>query len=398
MKAKQKIIIVVASYIVAIIILFWGTNLYIDNKTRKLWAQASERFDDFFRNQNQFVDTEYSNARLNYSQAQLPTRMSLFAEDWDEKYSDIYKFFKIDGGGWQLFVSGRFGGYTMYLYNIYPSYVGYRRQENSYMYNWIPSVENCVDEAYDFWVSNSKSNYIDFFQKGNKNRIYDLIRDIPNEYFDWYHNSNYGSLGNGENDGGYMYNGYYKVFAGRTNYQTYEIKRLNDVIDSDKKNRLIVGGIILTAILICFLIPLIVRNNRDEKKKREHEEEYEKKKKEPIYDKLMNLCNPANFMNPYDKEKVEKANSIYEQLMKTSSFDIETLKKLRQQAIDELNLNFINVEYLQDLKSKCSPERFLNPYNADKVRIANEIYNKLTANENNIEVLEELEEEIKENL
>jgi len=74
------------------------------------------------------------------------------------------------------------------------------------------------------------------------------------------------------------------------------------------------------------------------------------------------------------------------------------LKRLRQQAIDELNLNFINVEYLQDLKSKCNPKRYLQPYDAEKVRVANEIYKRLIDNENNIQVLEEIETEIKEKL
>ena len=402
MNVKQKILIVAAIYVVAIIVLFWGTNLYIDKKSERLWKQASERFDNFFRNQNQFVDTEFSNVRINYSQTQLPAKPSTsllpyLAQEWDEKYSDIYRYFTINGGGWQLFIASKINSGTMYIANIYPSSVGYRRQENSYLYSWIPSVEDCVNEAYDFWVNNPKSNYIDTYQKGNKNRINDLIRDVPNEYFDWYHVDNYGSLGDTEN-AGYMFNGYYKVFSGRTNYQTYEIKRLYDVIDSDKKNRLIIGGIILTTILMCFLIPLLIQNNRNEKKKKEREEEYEKRKNESIYDKLADLCNPAKFMNPYDKEKVEKANSIYEQLMKTSSYDIKTLKRLRQQAIDELNLNFINVEYLQDLKSKCNPKRYLQPYDAEKVRVANEIYKRLIDNENNIQVLEEIETEIKEKL
>jgi len=402
MKVKQKILIVVASYVAAIIVLFWGTSLYIDKKTVKLRTEATERFEICFKNQNQFVDTEYSNMRINYSQTHPPTRPSSdflrnLAQDWDEKYSDIYRYFKINSGGWQLFVASKINYNTMYIANIYPTSVGYRRQDNSYMYSWIPSVEDCVKEAYDFWVSDPKSNYIDTYQKGNKNRINDLIRDVPNEYFDWYHFDNYGSMGNSE-DAGYMYNGYYKVFSGRTNYQTYEIKQLYDVIDSDKKNKLLTGGIILTVILMCFLIPLLIQNNRNEKKKKECIEEYEKRKNESIYDKLADLCNPAKFMNPYDKEKVEKANSIYEQLMKTSSYDIKTLKKLRQQAIDELNLNFINVEYLQDLKSKCNPKRYLQPYDAEKVRVANEIYKSLIDNETNIQVLEEIETEIKEKL
>ena len=195
-----------------------------------------------------------------------------------------------------------------------------------------------------------------------------------------------------------MYNGYYKVFIESTKWRTYAIERHEEAIKSDNKNRLIVGGIISSVLFLCILIPLIVKGIRNENKKREQKEEYEKKINETIYDKLNNLCNPANFMNPYDKEKVEKANAIYEQLMNIDSSDIETLKKLRQQAIDELNINFINAEYLQNLKLKCNPERFLNPYNAEKVRVANEIYNKLLVNENNIDILEEIEKEIKDKL
>ncbi len=394
MKVKQKILIVVASYIVAIIALFVGTNSYIDKKSIRLWNQAQECFDNFFRNQNMFVDTEYSNQRMTYSQTQLPEKRTLFAEDWDEKYSDIFRFFKINGG-WQLFVAKKIGYGTMCIYSIYPSYVGYRRQESSYMYDWIPPVQDCVNEAYEFWISNPKSNFTDSYQKGSKNRINDLIRDVPNEYFNWHNNSDYKSVLGNEELIGYMYNGYYKVFYGRAYYQTYEIKKLYDVIENDKKEKLIIGGAILTVVLMCFLIPLVFRHNRSEKKKRENAIKYEKKKNEPIYDKLKDLCNPAKFMNPYDKEKVEKANSIYEQLMKTSSYDIKTLKILRQQAIDNLNLNFINIEYLQDLKSKCNPQRFLQPYDAEKVRVANELYKKLIDNEGNIEILEEIEKEIK---
>ena len=355
------------------------------------------------------MDTRYANSTVKYSQTVNPEvkPSTFFSEDllgsWNEKHADIYRYFKIDAmyDGWNLFVAKKLYPTTMVIYYIYPSYVGYRKQESSYMYNWIPSVEDCINEAYDFWINNTKSQFIDYYQKGNKNRVKDLISDLPNEYFGW--NLNTDKIQPAYTEGkigtmGYMYNSYYKVFIESTKWETYEIERQDEVIAKDKKDRIITGGVILTLVLMCFLIPLIIQNMRNEKRKREHEQEYERKKKEHIYDKLKNLCNPAKFMNPYDKEKVEKANSIYEQLMNTSYSDIVSLKKLRQQAIDELNLNFINVEYLQDLKSKCNPERFLNPYNAEKVRIANELYKKLIDNENYIEILEEVEKEIIEKL
>jgi len=412
MKTKRKILIVIIGYIVAIIALILGTNYYIENKTKKLWLQASERFENFFRNQDQFVDTRYANRTVRYSQTTNPETkpQTFFSEDlletWNEKHADIYKYFKIDPmydgyDGWNFFVAKKLYLYTMVIYQIYPSYVGYRKQKNSYMYNWIPSVETCVNEAYEFWTNNSKSQYIDYYQRGNKNRIEDLIRNVPNEYFGWnldkdkiqpvFTEGEIGTMG-------YMYNNYYKVFIESTKWETYEIERRDDAIESDKYQRIIIGGIILTVILLGFLMPLIIQNMRFEKIKREHDEEYERKKNEPIYEKLKNLCNPANFMNPYDKQKVEIANSIYEQLMKINPSNIDALKGLREKAMNELELNFINAEYLQHLKEQCNPERYLVPYNAEKVRIANEMYQKLIENENNIDILEEVEKEIKEKL
>lgn len=406
MKIELKVFIVIISYIVAIIALFWGTNFYIENKTNKFWFQIEESFENFFRNQHKFVDTGYANRTVKYSQVSNPEAKPFLKNDldsWNEKHFDIYKYFKIDDthNGWNLFVATAYAGYYIVIYYIYPSYVGYRKQENSYIHEWIPSVETCINEAYDFCINNPQSQYIDYYQRGNSNRILDLIRNSQNEYFHWNPSKDKIQLSSTEGKigtMGYMYDSYYRVFMESTKWETYEIERQNDVIESDKKNRKITGGVILTLVLLCFLIPMIIQNMRNEKKKREHEQEFEKKKKEPIYDKLKGLCNPANFMNPYDKEKVEKANYIYEQLMKTNSSDIEALKKLRRQAIDELNLNFINLEYIQDLKSQCNPERFLVPYDAEKVRIANEIYKKLIDNENNIDILEEVEKEIKENL
>jgi len=103
-------------------------------------------------------------------------------------------------------------------------------------------------------------------------------------------------------------------------------------------------------------------------------------------------------MNPYDERKVEKANLIYEQLMKTSSSDLEFLKELRKQAIQELGISFIAEEYIERLKVQCNPQRFMEPYNAEKVQIANTLYNKLLKNESDVEILEAIETEINEHL
>jgi hypothetical protein len=309
-------------------------------------------------------------------------------EEWNEKFSDVYKFFKIEyygNNGWQLQVAEHYSHGTMILYDVYTSYVGYRKQDYSYMYDWIPDEETCIDEAYDFWVTDSKSQYIDFYAKGNNNKVDNLIDDVINEYYTWYPKDHVqpafieGKIGTA----GYMYNGYYKVFTETTKYTTYEIEKRTGAIIEDKIRIFAIGGVILTIIFICVLTPIIRRRRREEKKRNE-----------PLFDKLKNKISPANFMSPYDDTKVEKANLLFEKLMKINPSDLDSLREVRRQAMSQLGINFISEEYLEDLRAKCNPQRFMEPYNAEKVRLANTLYNRLITNENDIEILEEIEKEV----
>jgi len=406
---KKKIIITTLSYMFSIVILVGFTYLYINHKDNTLREQAYNTFDIFFKNQNKYIDTQFSGRRIKYSLSSNPEKKpvknefntnpignfkSLYESDmdeWNDKFSDIYKFYKIDetNDGWQLFVAEKEGYGTMILYSIYPSWVGYKKQESSYMYNWLPAVETCVNEAYDFWTNNSKSNFFEFYKKGNESLVYDLISNVRNEYYNWYGKDKIqpafieGKIGTA----GYMHNGYYKTFIEVTKYSTYEIEHDEQAVKNDRNHLLLIGGIILTAIFLCFIIFFSIVNNRKEKLKAE-----------PLLNKLKKKCNPANFMDPYDEIKVEKANIIFEELTKTNSSDIEALKTIRKRAIEELGVNFINNEYIEELKAKCSPQQFLEPYNAEKVRIANIIFNKLINNMDDVEILEEIEKEIKEKL
>jgi DNA polymerase I-like protein with 3'-5' exonuclease and polymerase domains len=61
---------------------------------------------------------------------------------------------------------------------------------------------------------------------------------------------------------------------------------------------------------------------------------------------------------------------------------------------EELDVKFIDSEYIEALKAKCSPAQFMDPYDAEKVSIANKIYAKLMNNLEDIEALEEIEKEI----
>ena len=45
---------------------------------------------------------------------------------------------------------------------------------------------------------------------------------------------------------------------------------------------------------------------------------------ESLYAELKIKCNPNKFMVPYDKERVSQANELYRQLMETSPQNVET--------------------------------------------------------------------------
>lgn len=50
------------------------------------------------------------------------------------------------------------------------------------------------------------------------------------------------------------------------------------------------------------------------------------------------------------------------------------INSLIQKCIDELEISFIDSVSLEELKRQANPERFMNPYDAEKVQIANDLF------------------------
>lgn len=120
----------------------------------------------------------------------------------------------------------------------------------------------------------------------------------------------------------------------------------------------------------------------------------QKKLKSTLHYKLLTACNPSNFLKPYNKELVDKANLLYQQVSSTSPNDEKRLKELRSTAVDELGVNFIDINELNELKKKCDPSLFMKPYNPDKISKANEFYAILTSKDLTIDKLEQIKEEV----
>lgn len=183
----------------------------------------------------------------------------------------------------------------------------------------------------------------------------------------------------------FMFNDFYKVYVGMTPPVEYWIQRKPWHPEVKERNRLYLWwGVGLTVLMLSFLIPCIYVENKKKKSARED-----------LYEKLKRLCNPSNFMKPYNKERVDKANSIYQTILDTARYDTTKLMELQRQAFLELGVSMIDETRLDELKKKVNPQNFMNPYDAEKVALANELYSRITKAGLTYEEFVEIEKESK---
>lgn len=245
----------------------------------------------------------------------------------------------------------------------------------------MTSVTKAVNDAFEFYTTDQRSSYHETFEKGSVERAWSAIYAAQNEYyyisedetprfrregyplFEKYSSKKYQPF-----QIGYMYNGFYKVFIASTAPKTWTIKKFDWEPDKkDRKELWIFWTIVLTVLLFIVIIPLWLIDNKKQKVKNES-----------LYDRLKRLCYPANFIKEYDKKKVDAANIIYKKLSEISVDDKDILEDLELQAIKELGISLIDAEKLAELKDKVNPKNYMNPYNAEKVAIANELYSILS--------------------
>lgn len=111
-----------------------------------------------------------------------------------------------------------------------------------------------------------------------------------------------------------------------------------------------------------------------------------------IYDslsaELKTKCNPANFMNPYNFEKVKIANDIYSSIEPCES-DLKKLKELRTRAELELGIIFSTEKLYRDLTALLNPANFIG--DREKLDLANELYHQVVIHANDLQTLEYIE-------
>lgn len=442
MKTKSIIIIIVCVYAAAMVYtLGWGVESYINNKIYKESDYISDQLNNFFYTKNKkFYDVIYSNRDVESEKTSMPKKPTLKSagsfyhndtlrtlmneqyqkdyaenlEEWNERFGAVKEMFLLKywseenskaKNGWCLGCIEYYGmsentynkyEYTIWVTTIFPYAVGYF--DKTYYYR--PSVKDAVESAFDFWTNGDNSSYKEEFRRGSFDDFFSKMYDISAEcrYFHFnreskptharYYNgttlfnqplkppltSSYGGRTEDEEkyentplDDGYMWNDYYKVYNAHTHPRYYSFVKEQWAIDSDKESLRIKWSIGLTIIMLATIIPLIIT----EKKK-------EKLQSETLYDKLKRLCNPSNFMKNYDKEKVDAANEIYQNLLQTSPDNKETLDEIQKQAIERLKINLIEPSLLNELRKKVNPQNFMKNYDAEKVTLANDLYSRLS--------------------
>lgn len=113
-----------------------------------------------------------------------------------------------------------------------------------------------------------------------------------------------------------------------------------------------------------------------------------------LYEELKEKCNPKNFMLPYNREEVDVANALYGELMNIGRKDTEQLMNLRREATDKLKIYFSTAKLYQKLKDYCNPISYMNPYDREAVKRANNYYALIEEKKDSIEELEILERNI----
>lgn len=109
-----------------------------------------------------------------------------------------------------------------------------------------------------------------------------------------------------------------------------------------------------------------------------------------LYEELKEKCNPINFMNPYDAEKINISNDIFSKLDSCAK-NIYQLIQLRNRAIRELGISFSSKEIYEKLSEAYNPIKYTREnYDSQKLKTANQIYSKIQSKKNDLIGLEEI--------
>ncbi len=193
--AKKDVIllVIIATYIVAMVAMFFGVDKYIEAKDKRLYREVRRKVRDVFV-QDEYVDVVYLGSITGYEQIKVPKRPELnIKEDeedeeaikreveyynwkkrgWDESYGNLSRLYRlisesgpyIRNDKWEL-VTIKFDYNCVCETWTFPYAVGYFKQPYSWGHDYSPSIKSAVDEAFEFFTKNEKSWFFEKYRKG----------------------------------------------------------------------------------------------------------------------------------------------------------------------------------------------------------------------------------------
>lgn len=419
-----KKMVILGVFIVFLIAVFTMPSVvedYVNEKKVNAFFEINRKLEAIFEHQDKFYFLDYINTPVRSEIISIPSISDVLSQynkvtrdnssddirkEYDKDFNDLkslyYLPYILSSSGeliastkWNITTVGC-GGEYVYMYSMFPYAIGYKKTADID----APNISDAIKGTLDYYLNNENSSYYKSIDEGSREGMISKIQALSNDYYYFKKSvdstninsiekkfggvlpkSSLGSDLTCKSDGN-IHTSDYKVFICTSPTIIYSIKEINpDQCENEISELETKWYFILFLLLILVEAPLLYL-----------EIKHKKKINETLYNKLKRLCNPSKFVKEYDKEKVDKANAIYQKLMNTSPDDKDVLYDLQSQAEEVLGVSFVDPEMVEELKKKVNPKRFMKPYNPEKVTLANELYSRLTKENISYKEIIEIEE------
>ena len=282
----------------------------------------------------------------------------LFMNYQSGHYKNLEELYAIKHLPWQIFLLKRIDYERLTFFIFSPIAVGYQFIE-PYMKSWRPSLEESCEEAYKYIIQEDKQ-YKNCFNPQNKRSVKEILGKYNRYYylqpeklsdinafpgsippFETYENPRINNsaippFGYSIN---YIYNGYYRVYYGIMPH-TYKVEFNYYNYNFDKKEFCKKYDRIATVILILIILVLSIwlvtcLYKLKKNNKKDRTSNVLDHNKEMLYNEIIKTSNPQLFIQPYNPEKLAIANDIYSKAIANKE-NLELLEELLKRIKEEL--------------------------------------------------------------
>jgi hypothetical protein len=272
--------------------------------------------------------------------------------------------------GWAIGSMWNRNGYPEYMVSlIYPAIIELRNNSNN-----VGFINIALNDSYNFFTKSEDSEYTNCDKSQRLKQFMDFC--LPNNescYYQWVRKEGTYFRLIPQLQWTYLTNQFYNVHLGYSKTFQFELKLNEDYVErktTEYKTELTsiqnIITLVLSVLLLLYLFILIIKSYSE---KKQH--------KETILQRITKSAHPKQFIDNYDKVKLEIANAIYDKALKTDENDEEAIALLAKEIEEKLGLYLITKGEIKELRDRCNPKNFMKPYNAEKITKANTLYGDL---------------------